>query len=220
MCSLTFPGLCISLHIFSICGALSNHNSPPALLVCSFLFILQFQALMSLHLGHLSPQDQVRCLAVSLTGVYFLFTTVYHPLHCKSLGGKGCVLFPSSGNLSQCICCLLLQWDCKTKHFNSQWLKGTVVQILLVLLQACGDLACLGLAPKYGLNPPLIHLALQSFLDLCAGSILLYPQLLQKGNRMCKYIWVLSASILWDSHDLIDGRKGHSAFSRRNFKGM
>ena len=87
---------------------------------------------MSLHLGHLSPQDQVRCLIVSLTAIYFLFTNVYHRLHCKSLDSKGCVLFPSSQNLNQCICCLLLQWDLKTKHFNSQWLKGTVVQILLV----------------------------------------------------------------------------------------
>ena len=109
LCSLIFPGLCTSLHIFSICGALSNHNSPPALLVCSFLFILQFQAQMSLHLGHLSPQDQVRCLIVSLTAIYFLFTNVYHRLHCKSLDSKGCVLFPSSQNLNQCICCLLLQ---------------------------------------------------------------------------------------------------------------
>ena len=87
---------------------------------------------MSLHLGHLSPQDQVRCLIVSLTAIYFLFTNVYHRLHCKSLDSKGCVLFPSSQNLNQCIGCLLLQWDLKTKHFNSQWLKGTVVQILLV----------------------------------------------------------------------------------------
>ena len=87
---------------------------------------------MSLHLGHLSPQDQVRCLIVSLIAIYFLFTNVYHRLHCKSLDSKGCVLFPSSQNLNQCICCLLLQWDLKTKHLNSQWLKGTVVQILLV----------------------------------------------------------------------------------------
>lgn len=145
---------------------------------------------------------------------------MYHQLHCKSLDSKGCVLFPSSQNLSQCICCLLLQWDLKTKHFNSQWLKGTVVQILLVHLQACRDLASPGLAAKQGLNPPLIHLALQSFMDLCAVSIMLYPQLLQKGNRKCKHIWVLSASILWDSHDLVNGRKGHSGFSRRNFNGM
>lgn len=146
---------------------------------------------MSLHLGHLSPQDQVRCLIVSLTAIYFLFTNVHHRLHCKSLDSKGCVLFPSSQNLNQCICCLLLQWDLKTKHFNSQWLKGTVVQILLVHLQASRDLASVGLAPKYGLKPPLIHLALRSFLDLCPVSITLYPQLLQKGNRMCKHIWVV-----------------------------
>lgn len=43
-CCLKCPGLCPSFHICSVDSVLSNHNSPPALLVCSFLLIVQVWA--------------------------------------------------------------------------------------------------------------------------------------------------------------------------------
>lgn len=58
---------------------------------------------MSLDPGQMSPQDQVRCLIVSFSAVYFLVTNLYCLLHCESLESKGyvffTVLFPALGSV-------------------------------------------------------------------------------------------------------------------------
>lgn len=47
-------------------------------------------------------------------------------------------LLSCSQHLDQCICWLLPQWDYKTKHFKTQWLKETIVYSCLCICRSAG----------------------------------------------------------------------------------